>query len=104
MPLGRQMVVTDDDLEVASDVAAKVVQNACFWVAAKFKYSTDGVETPYAQMLLAQHVKVQCEYLRLVKMDDEVRVALTAADSEIDVNLKTSWADPINVSATVSQE
>lgn len=96
------MVLSDDDLEVASKVADKVVQNACFWVAEKTKHMRDDVDTPYAQTLLAQHVKVQCEYLRLVKMDDEVRIALHTVDSEIDVNLKTSWADPINVN--VSQE
>ena len=103
-----QKILSPDDLEAAKEVADKVVENAICFVASRIHKRPPPFEdhdSPYMQMLLTQHVKVQTSYLSSVKWSDGLDVTVTQ-NGDLDVNAKIAFdqihADP-NLNVTVHQ-
>ena len=82
--------VTSGDLEAASQVADKVLENAQNFVSRRIVSHPPPFEahdSPYMQLLLAQHVKVQTAFLSSVKWNYGLDVNVTHCNP-LDVEAK----------------
>jgi hypothetical protein len=84
--------VTDGDLEAASQVADKVLENAQNFVSRRILRRPPPFEeedSPYMQLLLAQHVKVQTAFLSTVKWNYGLDVNVTHCNQmEVEAKLQ----------------